>query len=81
MGRILEEKSDQNLLAKNVIKDPYIFEFLGISHQYFVKESKIETLLINHVQQFLMELGKGFAFVERQQHIVADSADFFIDLV
>ena len=53
----MEEKSDQNLLAKNVIKDPYIFEFLGISNQDFVKESKIETSLINHLQQFLMELG------------------------
>ncbi|MCD9615981.1 PDDEXK nuclease domain-containing protein [Chryseobacterium gleum] len=44
-------------------------------------ETQIETALITHLQQFLMELGKGFAFVARQQHIVTDTSDFFIDLV
>ncbi len=46
-----------------------------------VTERKIETALINHHQQFLMELGKGFVFVARQQHVVTDTSDFFIDLV
>jgi hypothetical protein len=66
---------------KNFIKDPYIFEFLGLSPDYALSENKIETALINHLQQFLMELGKGFAFVARQQHIVTDTSDFYIDLV
>jgi predicted nuclease of restriction endonuclease-like (RecB) superfamily len=66
---------------KNIIKDPYIFEFLGMNTASSVTERRIETALINHLQQFLMELGKGFAFVARQQHIVTDTSDFFIDLV
>lgn len=44
-------------------------------------ETQIETALISHLQKFLMELGKGFAFVARQQHIVTDTSNFFIDLV
>ncbi|WP_262497000.1 DUF1016 domain-containing protein [Pedobacter lusitanus] len=63
------------------MKDPYIFEFLGLPIDVKTSENKIETALINHLQQFLMELGKGFAFVARQQHIVTDTSDFFIDLV
>jgi len=63
------------------IKDPYIFEFLGMGNDTTVTERKLETALINHLQKFLMELGKGFAFVARQQHIVTDTSDFFIDLV
>jgi len=63
------------------IKDPYILEFLGLSNQNKSPERSIEDAIINHLQQFLMELGKGFAFVARQQHIVTDTSDFFIDLV
>ncbi|MCW5918643.1 MAG: DUF1016 family protein [Bacteroidetes bacterium] len=46
-----------------------------------LSETVLETALINHIQSFLMELGKGFAFVARQQHIATDTSDFFIDLV
>ena len=63
------------------IKDPYILEFLGLSNREKNPERNIEEAIINHLQQFLMELGKGFAFVARQQHIVTDTSDFFIDLV
>lgn len=65
---------------REFIKDPYIFEFLGIPHQGFT-ENDLESALIQHLQQFLMELGKGYAFVARQQHICTETADFFIDLV
>ena len=65
----------------HVIKDPYIFEFLGIAPDKKLSETELETALINHIQQFLMEMGKGFAFVARQQHITTDTADFYIDLV
>lgn len=54
---------------------------MGLPNDTKNTEHSIETALINHLQQFLMELGKGFAFVSRQQHIVTDTADFFIDLV
>jgi len=65
----------------STLKDPYIFEFLGMTPNEKVSEKSIETALINHLQKFLLELGKGFAFVARQQHIATDTSDFFIDLV
>ncbi|RQO70492.1 DUF1016 domain-containing protein [Pedobacter sp. KBW06] len=81
IGRILEEDDPEIPAAKQLIKDPYIFEFLGITKDLPASESNIEMALINHIQHFMMELGKGFAFVARQQHIVTDTSDFFIDLV
>ena len=73
--------SQENLHIQNLIKDPYIFEFLGLSVDSKNTEFAIETAIINHIQKFLLEFGKGFAFVARQQHIVTDTSDFFIDLV
>jgi len=81
IGRILEPRSSEAAIPENVLKDPYIFEFLGLTTEYKLTENTIETALINHLHQFIMELGKGFAFVARQQHIVTDTSDFFIDLV
>jgi len=66
---------------QNLIKDPYVFEFLGLPTETKNTERTIETAIINHLQTFLLEFGKGFAFVARQQHIVTDTHDFFIDLV
>jgi predicted nuclease of restriction endonuclease-like (RecB) superfamily len=66
---------------QNLIKDPNIFDFLGLSQDSKNTERSIETAIINHLQDFLLEFGKGFAFVARQQHIVTDTHDFFIDLV
>ena len=63
------------------IKSPMVTEFLGIAKDATYTESELESALISHLQQFLMELGKGYAFVERQQHIVTDTGDYFIDLV
>lgn len=80
VGRILDTEIKQQI-PPNFIKDPYIFEFLGLATDSKQTENSIETALISHLQKFLMELGKGFAFVARQQHIVTDTADFFIDLV
>ena len=67
--------------VENLIKDPYIFEFLGLSSDEKNTERSIETAILDHLQKFLLEFGKGFAFVARQQHIVTDTSDFFIDLV
>lgn len=66
---------------QNLIKDPYIFEFLGLPTDTKNTEFAVETAIIDHIQKFLLELGKGFAFVARQQHIVTDTSDFYIDLV
>jgi predicted nuclease of restriction endonuclease-like (RecB) superfamily len=67
--------------AETHIKDPYIFEFLGLPQDIKNSERSIETAIIDHIQQFIMEMGKGFAFVARQQHIVTDTSDFYLDLV
>ena len=71
----------ENLSIENLIKDPNIFDFLGLPQNIKNTERTVETAIINHLQSFLLEFGKGFAFVARQQHIVTDTHDFFIDLV
>lgn len=63
------------------IKSPMVTEFLGIAKDSSYTENDLESALISHLQQFLMELGKGYAFIERQQHIVTDAGDYYIDLV
>ena len=81
--RVLEHKTEitEPNTIQNLIKDPYIFEFLGLQTDTKNTEKTIETAIINHLQSFLLEFGKGFAFVARQQHIVTDTSDFYIDLV
>ena len=63
------------------IKSPVVAEFLGLTPNSDFTESDLETSILNHLQHFLMELGKGFAFVARQKHIHTDAGDYFIDLV
>jgi len=63
------------------IKNPVIAEFLGMSQNTDFTETELETAILNNIQRFLMELGKGYAFVARQQHIHTEKEDYFIDLV
>ena len=63
------------------IKNPVIAEFLGMSQNTDLTETELETAILNNIQKFLMELGKGYAFVARQQHIHTEKEDYFIDLV
>ena len=63
------------------IKNPLIAEFLGLGSNASFTESQLEQRILTHLQKFLMELGKGYAFVARQQHISTDAGDYFIDLV
>lgn len=63
------------------VKSPVIAEFLGFRKDYKFDESQLEQALIDNLQQFIMELGRGFAFVDRQKHISTDTGDFYIDLV
>ena len=65
---------------KQFLRDPYILDFMNLPHQSIV-ETDLEQTLINNLQHFLLELGKGFAFVERQQRISTTDQDFYIDLV
>ncbi|MGB3366342.1 MAG: PDDEXK nuclease domain-containing protein [Acidaminobacteraceae bacterium] len=70
-----------DLSPQEVIKDPYILEFLGINQFEKLYEKDLEKQLINHLQQFLLELGRGFSFVGRQKRFHVDDQDYFIDLV
>lgn len=79
--RVLEHKKQSTETIQNILKDPYIFEFLGLKPNEKISEKEIETAIIDHIQKFLLEFGKGFAFVARQQHISTDTSDFYIDLV
>jgi len=65
----------------DIIKDPYVFEFLGIPQQYRYQEGELEEKLIQNLEQFLLELGKGFAFIGRQYRISLANRHFFVDLV
>jgi predicted nuclease of restriction endonuclease-like (RecB) superfamily len=76
---VLTDESAPNI--NHYIKDPYIFEFLNINQPEDHTELDIEKRLINNLQQFLMELGKGFSFVGRQYKISTETDHFFIDLV
>ena len=66
--------------AKDYLRDPYILDFLNLPYDSLL-ESKVEQSLMDNLQQFLLELGKGFAFVARQQRISVDDQDFYVDLV
>lgn len=63
------------------LKNPVVAEFMGFRRDSVYSESELEQALIDNLERFILELGRGFAFVERQQHIVTDTADFYIDLV
>jgi len=68
-------------LPEDFIKDPYVLEFLGIPDAYQFREAELEEAIIGKLQAFMLELGKGFAFVGRQHRISTETKDFFIDLV
>jgi len=77
----LARKGQQIKRPLDVFKDPMIIEFLGLPESPRLVESKLEEALISKLQAFLLELGKGFAFVARQQRITLDGDHFYIDLV
>lgn len=92
--RLLSSKNKQPLIAQtetenqqdqptifDFVKDPYILEFLQLQPNATLYEKELETELLNKLQLFLLELGKGFSFVARQKRISADNEHFYIDLV
>lgn len=66
---------------ERIIKDPYVLEFLDLPANEHFYESSLEQALIDHLQKFLLELGRGFSFVARQKHFNVDGQHFYIDLV
>jgi len=69
----------QSDLAQQTLKDPYIFDFLGLGNE--AQEREVERELVNHITSFLLELGAGFSYVGRQIHLEVEGEDFFIDLL
>jgi predicted nuclease of restriction endonuclease-like (RecB) superfamily len=67
--------------AKEIIKDPMVLEFLGLKREAAYYERDLETAIITHLQEFLLEIGNGFSFVARQKRIHLEGDDFYIDLV
>ena len=67
--------------SKDAVKDPYILEFLGLPELPSYSETELESRIIDHLQQFLLELGTGFAFIGRQERFTFDEEHFIVDLV
>jgi predicted nuclease of restriction endonuclease-like (RecB) superfamily len=77
----LATRGQEITTASDVFKDPVVIEFLGLPESPRLVESELEQALIDNLQSFLLELGKGFAFVSRQERITLDGDHFYIDLV
>jgi len=73
-GQLIEKPTD-------LIREPYVLEFLKIPEPYLLSETDLETRLIDHLKSFLLELGKGFAFIGRQYRITLGNRNHYIDLV
>jgi predicted nuclease of restriction endonuclease-like (RecB) superfamily len=73
-GQIIENPCD-------IVKDPYVLEFLGLPEKAYYSESELESRLIEKLENFLLELGKGYTFVGRQVRLSFDEKHFFVDLV
>lgn len=78
----MQQKNTENQKNKfELLKNPIIAEFLGFKNEDTYLENDLESAILTHIRDFLMEMGKGFAFVSRQQHIVTKTEDYYIDLV
>ena len=80
MSLFVQSKA-QRMDLQDVIKTPFVYEFLGLKDSDVIEESDLENALMNHLEEFLLELGTGFCFESRQKRIVVDDEYFFCDLV
>ncbi|MBU4501697.1 MAG: DUF1016 family protein [Nanoarchaeota archaeon] len=80
---VLELSKKGNIIKReqDIIKDPYVLEFLKIPEDYKYSEKELEQKIIDNLQMFLLELGKGFAFVKRQYRVTLDNTNYYVDLV
>ena len=76
-----QKTSDYQKNSFELLKSPIIAEFLGFKNEDTYLENDLESAIISHIRDFLMEMGRGFAFVARQQHIATQTDDYYIDLV
>ena len=75
------QSKTQKMNLQDVIKTPYVYEFLGLKNSEVIDETDLENALMNHLEEFLLELGTGFCFEARQKRIVVDDDYFFCDLI
>ncbi|CAL1517368.1 PDDEXK nuclease domain-containing protein [Chitinophaga sp. MM2321] len=78
---LLDQQKMEKAVPPDIIKNPYVLEFLGLEKPTGYSESNLETAIISNLQAFLLEMGKGFSFVGRQYRIKTDTKVFYIDLV
>ena len=78
--KLLIDRTEKNSLPALTIRDPFSFEFLGLRPEAFT-ENDLENALIGHLQEFLLEMGKGFCFEARQKRMIIDDEYYFADLV
>ena len=81
--KVLELSKKGQILSKpsDIVKQPYVFEFLGVKEPKPLLEKDLEYKLIRHIEDFLLELGKGFMFVGSQQRITLNNVDYYVDMV
>jgi predicted nuclease of restriction endonuclease-like (RecB) superfamily len=77
----LSQKGQEILKPEDIIKSPYVFEFLGMAEHKPILEKELEQKLIRHIEEFLLELGRGFMFVGSQQRITINNTHYYIDMV
>jgi len=80
-NEMIEKTVQTPLKTTDFIKNPTVLEFLNLPTNKSYTEAELEKALIDNIQEFILELGKGFAFVARQEHILTETSDFYIDLV
>jgi predicted nuclease of restriction endonuclease-like (RecB) superfamily len=80
-NEMIEKTVQTPLKTTDFIKNPTVLEFLNLPTNKSYTEAELEKALIDNIQEFILELGKGFAFVARQEHIRTETSDFYIDLV
>ena len=78
-SRTLDRNISTQYYQFELIKSPVIAEFLGFKNEDTYLEGDLESAILSHIRDFLMELGRGFAFVARQQHIVTETSDYYLD--
>ena len=74
-------KGNEIATPKDIIKDPYVFEFLGLPEEKPIMESDLEKALVTHIEKFLLELGKGFMYVGSQQRVTLGNTHYYVDMV
>ncbi len=77
----LAKEGESIATPAEMVRDPYVFEFLGLKREELYTESKLERALVDHLQEFLLEMGRGFCFVARQRRVTFDNEHYWIDLL